>query len=130
MKSTVLKGLEYSLAMVLAADLKISDSEKAEIRKIVQDDFFVRLAAQFGITPDELADSIISCAERIISVADKEKLAIWQKEAFPAICEAGQANDEAKRLILAAVKSLAQCDEFSEDEANILEIIVEALGGA
>ena len=72
MRSILLSGLEYSIALVTAADDNISKAEEDEIANIVKKDFFARLIENSETTQQEFITKIIALARKMVAASDLE----------------------------------------------------------
>jgi len=131
LKSSVREGLEFALAMVAAADETLSAAEEAEINRIVDTPFFVNLAAKFNIAPSDLATAIIDRAKSLIAADSETLYDLVFTQAQPAITKIVQLlDDDGRTIILASINSLAESDELSPEESEIIEFIINAINNA
>jgi hypothetical protein len=112
--------------MVAGANLDLSKAEIARINEIVEEPFFVTLAEKCGTKPTDFANAIIKQAQRMLDADDDKLFQIFIGEASAAISEiAKQLDKDGKNVILAAIKSLAECDSISEEETDVIASISE-----
>jgi hypothetical protein len=128
MTSTLLNGVTYALALVAGADETLSDLEVEEIKEIVQKPFFVSLAEKCGITSSAFADAIIKQTQDLVAAKDGQLKKIMEEQAIPSISETVRLlNGTGTDVILGAINSLANCDDLSEDETQIIAMIINML---
>jgi len=129
MRSILLSGLEYSIALVTAADDNISKAEEDEIANIVKKDFFARLIENSETTQQEFITKIIALARKMVAASDLELEQIFNEEATPAILHTVQMlGSEGRDCMLATIESIATSDgTMSEDEAKMINLIISIL---